>query len=89
MKRKTITIDDLDAALILPGLKERLQQVNADIALLMLTKKRDLTDQEREELPTNLQHFPQEELREQIDPWISLRMHLESLIETFDHELWV
>jgi hypothetical protein len=89
MKTKTITIDDLDAALILPGLKEGLTKVKQDISILLLTKKRDLTNEEREELPTNLQHLPQAELREQIDGWVSLRMHYESLIETFDYEMWI
>lgn len=89
MKTKTITFDDLDAALILPGLKEGLAKVKSDISLLLITKKRDLTNEEREELPTNLQHMPQAELREQIDGWVSLRMHYESLIETFNYQMWI
>lgn len=88
MKNMHITFNELDAALIHGALKDKLTQVKDDLDILNLTKKRDLTETERYALPTNLQHLSQEELTEQIDPWISLKMHYEYLINTFNSDNW-
>lgn len=65
------------------ALAQRLKAVNAELAILRLTKERDLTSEERSQLPANLSRLRQEALQEQIDPWISLRDTIEYLIKEF------
>lgn len=86
---KYMTVSDLDAALILPGLKEGLKKTIKDLEILMLTKKRELTEDERSELPSTLMSLSREELRDNIDAWVSLRLHYEWLLKDFDYTHWI
>ncbi len=88
IKTTMIEIDSHSTCLVLGSLKRDLKQAEADIKLLMLTRERDLTEDERGELPSTLQTLTREQLREQIDPWISMKMQYEGLIEQFDPDNW-
>lgn len=80
---KTIKVDSHSALLIRHALVKRLQLVDSELETLMIAKKRNLTTEERWRLPGNLQLKVREELKDQIDPWISLKHQLEDLIKEF------
>lgn len=87
-KTKAVVVDDMDAALILAGLREGLRQAQDDLALLRLAETRDLTAAERAELPTALQGLPRAALSAEVDGWHSYAMHYAYLIEEFDPDRW-
>lgn len=66
------------------ALVQRLKEVEAELQLLRIARERDLTRIERWQLPSNLQKLTQEELAEQIDPWITLRDTIADLIKEFE-----
>ena len=72
-----------DAPVVIHALCKRLKEVSQELAILRLTKDRDLTREERWQLPANLQQFSREELQEQIDPWISLEDTTFDLIQRY------
>lgn len=82
-EKKTIEICEHDACVVRHALVQRLKAVTAELAILRITKERDLTSEERWQLPANISRLRQESLREQIDPWISLRDTIEYLIKEF------
>lgn len=83
LSKKKIDICYQDAQVVLYSLAQRLKAVNAEISILKLTRDRDLTREERWQLPAHLQQLTQKELEEQIDAWITLQMAIEGLIKDF------
>lgn len=83
---KTVQICEHDACVVRCALSKRLKDVTAELAILRITQDRDLSSEERWQLPANLQPMPREELQEQINPWISLRDTIEYLIKEFKVE---
>lgn len=80
---KLIQLDDLDANLIHRLLCEKLQEAKNTLDILMKTKNRDITYTERCMLPPTLCKLSQEELQEEINPWISLVHRIEDLINQY------
>lgn len=68
----TLTFDSQDLDLLVYANKERVEKVWQEYQLLSLAWERDLTPQEREELPVTLVEAKREQLIEQIDAWYSL-----------------
>jgi len=85
-QKKTIEICEHDACVVRHALAQQLKRVSAEIVILKLTKTRDLNQEERWQLPANLQQMSRSDLQEQIDPWISLEMTIQGLIDTFKIE---
>jgi hypothetical protein len=83
-----IEVSHHNALLIHGALRDKFAQAKQDLGILLLTRTRDLEDHEREMLPSTLQHLSREQLREQIDAWVSLRDTLKSLCEEFDPDLF-
>ena len=81
---KYLTVYREDAVLIHSALRERLRQVERDFEILSRSSGRDLTPEERDELPSTLQELSRELLREQIDPWWSLVLTYQDLCSQFD-----
>jgi hypothetical protein len=84
IRSKMIEVSSYEAPLIVGALREKLAKVSYDLQLLQIARHRDLTPKERAELPSTMQEYSLDELREQIDPWISLRDTYRGLIEDFD-----
>ena len=83
-RHKLLVVDEYFSPLIRGALKDRLTRVKVEVEWLKLCNLRDLTADERTTyLPENLRAMTQEELQEQINPWISLQMAYESLIEDY------
>lgn len=83
-----LTIDEYDAHLIHWALKKRLEEAQGDLRLLQLTRERDLTDDERGELPSTLQTMTREQLLEQLHSWIGLCDHIDGVLQEFNPDLW-
>lgn len=60
------------------AVSQQIKKVSAEVEILKISRKRDLTRMERWQLPANLQQMTQKELQEEIDPWISLLMSYQS-----------
>ena len=85
-RKKTIEIHEHNASVIRCALSQRLKTVTQELRILQISKERDLTEIEQFQLPPNIARFSREELQEQIDPWVSLKMTLETLIRDFSFE---
>lgn len=81
---KLIEVSRHDLPVVQHALVKQLQRVQSELKILRFSRERDLTRVERWQLPANLQQLSQEELQEQVDPWISLEMTVQGLIEDFD-----
>jgi len=81
---KTLSISKHSACLIHYALKCRLQVVQKELEIIKISKERDLTPEENNLLPDTLKDFSTEEIREQIDPWISLKDQIEMWMEVYD-----
>ncbi len=77
MQKITLEIDLHDLCIFRCALAKQIKVVSAEVEILKKTRERDLTQPERWQLPANIQQMTQEELQEQIDPWISLFMAYE------------
>jgi hypothetical protein len=84
---KLMWISEHNALVVIYALMRRLKEVRSEVEILKLAATRDLKLVERMMLPSNLQKMSHEQLKEQVDPWISLQMGIEGLIETFTFEL--
>jgi hypothetical protein len=82
-RHKLVDIFEHSAFVVVHALEVRLKVVQEELALLRHTRQRDLTPVERLQLQDNLQELSQEELAEQIDPWITLEDTIKGLIEDF------
>lgn len=87
MRERDITVDSHDACVIKYSLECQCARVKDELAALKISKDRELSQFEREYLPPNIADYSRDELKEQIDPWISLLHHYESLIERFNFEI--
>lgn len=86
---QSFELDERDASLFSYALERRLKTVKSTLQLLLLTRERDLTQEERLQLsPTLLAELTREELQEQIDSWISLRDDLIYWIKKLDPRQW-
>ena len=85
-RRKYVAIHEHDASVVRHALAQRYKTVTKELEILQISKERDLDEIERFQLPPNLRRFSQEELREQINPWISLQMTLAGLMRDFAFE---
>ena len=83
---KTLVFGIDDCFLLEHALSSRLKEVRAEVEILKKARERPLTKPEYWMLSSNLQKLNRDELLEQIDPWISLVMHYESLIEEISGE---
>lgn len=72
LKTKTITIDERDSSLLRYAVAQQRKDAVFTLELLKLTKERDLTKTERLQLPSTLRFESHEDLRDQINPWVSL-----------------
>lgn len=89
LKKKMMELCEYDTIPILYCLREGLTRARHDFDLLLISKERDLTSDERGELPSTLVELTREQLREQIDPWYSLVVHYEYLVHEFDPDNWL
>lgn len=85
-RHKTVDISEHSAPIVIHALETRLKIVQLELMLLRISRERDLTHIERSQLQTNLQELSQEELKEQVDPWITLEDIIKDLIEKFTFE---
>jgi hypothetical protein len=75
---------DLDSArLVRIALAEKLGETLRILSILRIANERELTETERFMLHGNLRYLHRSELIEQIDPWVSLQITYELLIEKF------
>lgn len=79
-----IEIDDHDVPVVKCALAKRLKHVTAEFNILLHTRNRELSQEEKWQLPSNLQMLSREELQEQIDPWRTLQDTIVYLIGKFD-----
>jgi len=82
-RHKVVRVHWHDEPIIVHALVQRLQEVENELVILRLTHERELTREERWKLPPNLSRDSREDLRDQVDSWISLKDTLEGLIEDF------
>ena len=75
-----LRLDPHSACLIPYALAQRLKAVRQEVEILRLTRERELTDGEKYMLPSHLQPMSRGELREQLDPWVSLADDIEWLM---------
>jgi hypothetical protein len=92
MKEIILHLDNEDAHVVLYALCRRLREVEADLSILRISRERDLTIVEKAMLPPQLTEVLDNErlghkLREQIDPWISLRDHIAFLIQQIEGKI--
>jgi hypothetical protein len=87
-------LDKDDAHVVLYALSRRMREVEADLSILLISRARDLTLTEKAMLPPQLLEAGDDDderlghkLREQIDPWISLRDHLAFLIKQIEEQI--
>lgn len=85
---KMIEVSHHNALLIHGALREKYNQAVEDLGLLLQTRTRDLDEFERSQLPSTLMTLTRDQLREQIDPWVTLRDTLKGLCEDFDPDLF-
>lgn len=85
-KKKNIVLNFDDCCVIKYALARHLKDTEHALSLLKISKDRPLTKLERLMLPENLQRLSDEELRENVDPWITLVMHIKDLIEKLELE---
>lgn len=78
-----VEVDSHSAMMVSYALALRLMQVSYELDILKRTKIRDLKQIERFALPSNLQGMTQEQLQEQIDPWITLEEELNHWMQQF------
>jgi len=78
---RNIKLNEHSLPVLRYALAQRSKTVAAELAVLCLTKQRDLTETERWQLPANLQQLSQEQLQEQIFPWSTLLEVIEYLIQ--------
>lgn len=76
----TFTLSTYDAPLLEYALEKQIQRVKNELKILEIAKVRDLHKQEQLLLPINMHNLNREEIREQIDPWISLLSDYQSLL---------
>lgn len=76
-----LELDERDAYLIRYALAQRLKEVTLTLSLLRKIKDFGLLEVERMMLPWQLSNLSYVELIEQIDPWVSLQIHIEYLLE--------
>ena len=79
-----LDIETYHLPVIQHALVQRLKIVRAELDVIMVAPYRVLTQAERWMLPSNLQELTEEQLQEQVDPWISLKDTLEWLIDLFE-----
>jgi hypothetical protein len=77
-------IEDYYVPCVQHALAQRLKVTRAELSILEISLERTLTQTERWQLPSNLQHFTEEELQEQVESWRSLVDNLEWLIDVFE-----
>ncbi len=80
----TFTCDDRDIALLSHAMHVQLERVETEMVLLRLARERPLTLEECNALPETLRDLPPEELRDQLDPWETLRMHYAYWVKKFN-----
>ncbi len=85
---KMIEVSHHNALLIHGCLRAKYTEAVRDLGLLLQTRTRDLTADERELLPSTLYELTRDQLREQIDAWVTLRDTLRGLCEDFDPDLF-
>lgn len=71
----------VEIPILLYALQVRLTLVTGQYEMLKITRDRDLTAKERIFLPQHMQTHTREELREQIDSWMSLTHDYTALLE--------
>lgn len=88
-KTKKIEIDSRDASVILYSLQIQLKRVKSELmAMRDICENKKDGYMNRECLPNSLKSASIPELEEQIDPWMCLFDHYESLIDEFDPNNW-
>ena len=80
---KTIEICEHDACVVRYALTQRLKATQAELVILKITRDRDLTQEERWQLPSTISQLSQDALRDQINPWLALACTIEHLIKEF------
>ena len=83
-EHRSLSFDHRDACLMLGALRDSLAKEHGTLAMLLLTRERDLERFERFMLPHNLRQLSREDLQEQIDAWISLCDQIKWLIKEFE-----
>lgn len=84
MKMKKVEIDEHDVSVITHALAKRLKDVTAEFNILLHTRNRELSQEEKWQLPANLQMLSRDELQEQINPWRTLQDTITYLIGKFN-----
>ena len=84
-----------EAHLVLFAMAQHLKKIKGDLAIISIAKERELTQAEYSMLPALVKHpsltghvgkATREEIREQINPWISLEQDYEYIIELIQKE---
>jgi len=81
-----LRIDVQDAYVIFFSLAQQYKRVLQEIEILKKIQNQDLTDVEKAMLPSSLKNYDKAGIREQLDPWISLKMNYEYLLEKVEKE---